>query len=162
VKVLVSAQAPDIGAPVDPRFGRAPYFVIVDLERDEWVALSNTAATAGQGAGIDAARYAVEQGVEAVLTGAAGPNAFRTLDAAGLAVYAVASGSVEDAIGAFRRSALPRFNDASVPAHHGTGAGAMGRGMGGGMSRGGATGGRRAGQGRGGRMHGGRQGSAGV
>ena len=157
MKILVSAQAPDIGAPIDPRFGRAPHFVVVDVESGDWTAYENGSMMAGHGAGIEAARFVVDLGVQAVITGAAGPNAFRTLQAAEIPVYVVGGGTVADAVGAFRQGGLSRANDASVPAHSGMGRGAgmrtgggQGRGMGGGKGRG--TGG---GKGRGGGKRGG-------
>ena len=97
MKLLVSAIGPDVTAPVDPRFGRAPSFVLVDAETGEWSAHANPGAGAGQGAGIEAARFAIELGAQAVLTGATGPNAFRTLSAANVTVYPVGGGRVADA-----------------------------------------------------------------
>jgi len=125
---------------MDPRFGRTPSFVLVDAETGEWSAHANPAATAGQGAGIEAARFAAEVGAEAVLTGAAGPNAYRTLEAAGVAVFLVQGGSAAEAAELWRNGRLQRATTATVPAHAG-----MGRGRG----RGAQGGGRGAGGGRG-------------
>jgi len=154
MKALISAQAPDIAAPLDPRFGRAAHFVVVDAETGEWQAHANPAAMAGHGAGIEAARFAVDQGVEAVITGATGPNAFRTLEAAGVLVFQAPAGTVADALEAWRGNELPAAGQPTAPAHAGmapeapggaAGPGAgMGRGMGGGggagMGRGGGAG----------------------
>lgn len=123
MKVLVSAQGADITAQVDPRFGRAACFVTVDSDSGQWTVQPNASMEAGHGAGIESARFAIDQGVEAVLTGATGPNAFRTLRAAGVAVYLVSAGTVADAVDAFRRGALVRSDGASAPAHAGIGCG---------------------------------------
>ncbi len=159
MRVLISAQAPDITAPLDPRFGRAAHFVVVDAETGEWQAHANPAAMAGHGAGIEAARFAVDQGVEAVITGATGPNAFRTLEAAGVLVFQAPAGTVADALEAWRGNELPAAGQPTAPAHAGMapqapGAGAgSGGGGGAGMGRGGGAGmggGGGAGMGRGG------------
>jgi predicted Fe-Mo cluster-binding NifX family protein len=151
MRVLVSAQAPDIGAPVDPRFGRAAHFVIVDLDTGEWTTLPNTGRAASQGAGIDAGRFAADQRVDAVITGAAGPNAQRALQAAGVSVFLTSRGTVADAIDDLRAGVLPRADEASVGGGAGMGGGRGGVGMGQGRGRGsgGQARGTGAGQGRG-------------
>jgi len=152
MKLLVSATGPDITALVDPRFGRAPSFVLVDPGTGEWSAYVNPGAGAGQGAGIEAARLAVELGAGAVLTGAAGPNAFRTLEAAGVAVFLVQGGSVTDAVELWKNGRLERVATATAPAHAGMGRGAGRGAQGGGRGLGrGSPGGGRGGAGGAGR-----------
>lgn len=172
VKILISAQGPDIDALLDPRFGRAAHFVVVDGESGEWIAYPNPGAGSGHGAGIEAARFAADKGVQAVITGAAGPNAFRTLTTAGVKIYTIDGGTVAAVLDAWRRGELKEITDATAPAHAGMGAGAGaagsaggpggggrgmgggGRGMGGGgrgMGGGGTGGGRRGGGGGAGR-----------
>ena len=121
MKLLVSATGPDITAPMDPRFGRAPSFVLVESETGEWSAHVNPGAGAGQGAGIEAARLAIELGAQAVLTGATGPNAFRTLAAANVTVYPAGGGRVADVVEQWKAGALTPAAAATGPAHAGLG-----------------------------------------
>ena len=121
MKLLVSAIGPDVTASLDPRFGRAPSFVLVDADTGEWSAHVNPGAGAGQGAGIDAARFAIELGARAVLTGATGPNAFRTLSAANVAVYSVGGGLVAEAVEQWKTGTLTPVTSANGPAHSGLG-----------------------------------------
>ncbi len=154
MKILVSAQGPDISSPVDPRFGRAPSLVLVDSRTGEWSAYVNPGTAMGHGAGIEAGRLASEIGAEVVLTGAAGPNAFRTLEAAGIAVYAVEGGTVASAVDRYKQGTLRSVVEATGPAHAGLGraggmdgsSGSAGSGFGGAD---GAGGGRGCGGGRG-------------
>ena len=67
MKVAVSAQAPSLEAPLDPRFGRCAYFVIVDTDTMRFEAIDNAAASAGSGAGILAAQTVANAGAEAVI-----------------------------------------------------------------------------------------------
>ena len=144
MKVLVSARGPDMTAPVEPRFGRAPSFVLVNADTGEWSAYVNPGAGLGQGAGIEAARLAAEVGAQVVITGATGPNAFKILAAAGIAVYLVDGGRVADAVDNWKAGKLTQAETATEPAHPGVGAGpGTGRGAGGG--RRGPGGGRGAG-----------------
>ncbi len=56
MKVLISASAPKLESSLDPRFGRAAYFLVVDSDTLEWTALENPAVHASGGAGIQAAQ----------------------------------------------------------------------------------------------------------
>jgi len=151
VKVAVCAQANDMNAPVDPRFGRCAGFVIVDTESGETQGLPNTGAAAASGAGIQTAQMVVEQGVEAVLVGNIGPRAISVLDAAGIAVHGGVSGTVAEAVEEFKQGNLPRMGGANVPSHAGLRGPGGGGGFGGGGGGFGGGGGRgqRGGQGRG-------------
>ncbi|MFP3879827.1 MAG: NifB/NifX family molybdenum-iron cluster-binding protein, partial [Dehalococcoidia bacterium] len=102
MKLAVSATAPSLDAEVDPRFGRCQYFVIVDPQTMEFEALDNSSAMAAGGAGISTAQMIANQEAEVVLTGNCGPNAYQTLSAAGVQVITGVSGSIKDAVEAFK------------------------------------------------------------
>ena len=98
MKVAVTTVKPDLDAEVDPRFGRAPYFLIVETEDMSFDAIENVAAGASGGAGIQAAQTVADAGVTAVLTGNCGPNAHRTLQAAGVKVVVGVAGTAREAV----------------------------------------------------------------
>jgi predicted Fe-Mo cluster-binding NifX family protein len=136
MKIAVSSSSPDLESPVDPRFGRCPYYLIIDPETMEFEAVENPHIGASSGAGIQAAQLVAQKNVEAILTGSCGPNAFQALKAAGVKVIVGVTGTVSEAVrkyasgGEFREAGGP-----DVPAHHGMGAGAgTGRGRGRGMA----------------------------
>ena len=129
MKICVSASASDLDAQVDPRFGRCPYFVIVDSETMEFEAIPNTAAGAVGGAGIQAAQTVASKGVKAVVTGNVGPNAFQALSTAGINIVVGAFGTVREAVEAYKRGELKEASTSTVRGHFGMGRGA-GRGMG--------------------------------
>jgi predicted Fe-Mo cluster-binding NifX family protein len=161
MKVAVSAAGPSLDSPIDPRFGRCQYLLIVDSESLDFEAVENPAVMAPGGAGIQAAELVASMGVGAVVTGNCGPNAYQVLSAAGIAVFVGASGSVRQALESYKRGGLVATAGPSTGPYSGMGPG-MGRGMGGG--RGGGMGGGRGGGmggGRGGGMGGGRGGGMG-
>ena len=83
--IAVSSRGPGLDHAVDPRFGRAAGFVIVDPETMEFIHLDNSAACdMGSGAGIQAAEAEVRSGARVVLTGSVGPKAMQALTAAGI------------------------------------------------------------------------------
>jgi len=120
MKVAVSARGGSLQSEVDPRFGRARYFVIVDTETGEFTAVDNEQnLNAAQGAGIQAAQHVAAQGVQAVLTGHCGPKAFRTLSAGGIAVFTGVEGTVADALERYKAGELSTAEDADVHGHWG-------------------------------------------
>jgi len=129
MKIAISATGPSLDAEVDPRFGRCQYFIIVDPDTMQFEALENSSAMAAGGAGISAGQVNANKGVQVVLTGNCGPNAYQTLSAAGVQVITGVSGRVQDAIEGYKAGRLQAASQPSVGAHFG-----MGRGMG--MSRG--------------------------
>lgn len=119
MKICISSQGNNLDAEVDPRFGRCKYFLIVDSESMDFETIDNKNAMAQGGAGIQAAETVANKGCEAAITGNMGPNAFRTLDAAGIKVYTGAEGSVKHAVESFKKGELEETNNASVGSHHG-------------------------------------------
>lgn len=109
----------DLEAVVDPRFGRAAAFVVLDTDTGTVRALDNREASgAGQGAGIQAARLMADQGIHVVLTGYCGPNAFRALHAAGVRVYTgLTEGTVREAVERFQAGRLHEAAEADVQPH---------------------------------------------
>ncbi len=102
MKVAVTAKGKHLSDEVDPRFGRAPYILIVDTETMKYESLDNSEnVNAFKGAGIQAATMVADKGAEVLLTGYCGPNAFRTVQAAGMKVVSDVTGTVEQAVKAF-------------------------------------------------------------
>jgi len=101
-RIAVTATGPSMDAPMDERFGRCPCFVIVDVDATVVDPVENPCATQGHGAGIQAAKIMSDRGVSVVLTGRCGPNAADTLAAAGIDVVTGCSGSVREALNAYR------------------------------------------------------------
>lgn len=116
MKVLVTAQGGGLDAIVDPRFGRARWLLVVDTESGVVQAIDNSAtAEAAHGAGNETARRAAGAGVAAVVTGNVGPNAMRTLQAAGIPVYTVEGRvTVQEALDALAAGSLARAEGPTV------------------------------------------------
>jgi predicted DNA-binding protein (UPF0251 family)/predicted Fe-Mo cluster-binding NifX family protein len=116
-KIAVSAEGPTLDDALDPRFGRAAGFLIVNPQTLEHKYVDNGASQAmSQGAGIQAAEIVARAGARVLLTGYVGPKAFQALQAAGIsiaqnlqnltvreAVERYTSGKVEMATGPNRR-----------------------------------------------------------
>ncbi|MDO5483748.1 MAG: NifB/NifX family molybdenum-iron cluster-binding protein, partial [Desulfovibrionaceae bacterium] len=112
-KIAVSSEGPTLDDAVDPRFGRAGGFVVVELPEMRVSYVDNGASqTMSMGAGIETAERMAREGVEVVLSGYVGPKAFEALQAAGIKICQnVDGGSVRQAVERFSRGELP-FADA--------------------------------------------------
>jgi len=107
MKIVVTTTTPDLDSPVDPRFGRGGYFVLVDADTMEWQAHPNPAAAASGGAGIRAAQFVAEQKADGVISGDFGPNAHQALTAAGIGMYLFGgSASARQAVERFKAGEL--------------------------------------------------------
>lgn len=105
MRIAVTAMGKDLDAALDPRFGRAQNILILDEKGELLEALDNNKnINAMQGAGIQAARTMADHKVEVLLTGHCGPNAFQTLQAAGIKIVVGMSGTVREAFGRFSRN----------------------------------------------------------
>jgi len=142
MKIAISATGSSLDADVEPRFGRCPYFIIVDPETMEFEAIDNSSAMAASGAGISAGQMIADKSIQALLTGNCGPNAYQVLSSAGIQVITGVSGKVKEVIGDYQAGKYKVGSQPNVPDRFGTGTGpgrgagsGMGRGMGRGMSR---------------------------
>jgi predicted Fe-Mo cluster-binding NifX family protein len=114
MKVCISAAGTTLEAPLEGRFGRCPHFIFVDSETLAFEAKANPGGVASGGAGIKAAQYVDENKAQVVLTGNVGPNAFETLHAAGITIYTGLSGTVAEALEAFKAGRLTETAGPSV------------------------------------------------
>lgn len=112
-RIAVSSEGPSLDDQVDPRFGRAGGFVIVNIDTMAIEYLDNGASQLlPQGAGIETAERMAAAGVEAVLSGFVGPKAFEALTAAGIKVCQNLEGmTVREAVRLFKAGSVP-FADA--------------------------------------------------
>ena len=152
-KIAVSSQGNNLDSQMDPRFGRAAYFLVFDDQDGSFVVLDNGASREmSSGAGIQAAEAVARSGAKTVLSGVVGPKALTALEAAGLKVVQGAEGSVKEALQAFKRDGLASASQAPASESQPGSSPGAGRGVGGGGGRGvGGGGGRGMGGGGGGR-----------
>ena len=117
MRIAVSARGKNLDADVDPRFGRASYILIVDSDTWEVEVVDNSEnLNALKGAGIQAAADIGAKGVDVLLTGHCGPNAFKALKAGQVLVAnnAEAEGTVRKAVQAYLDGRLPVADEADV------------------------------------------------
>ena len=118
MKVAVSSVGETLDSAVDPRFGRAAQFVLVDTDTGEHQLISNAQnLNAAQGAGIQSAEAVARLGAKALVTGHCGPKAFRVLLAAGIKIYNTDARTVAEALEHYRAGKLKEAESADVEGH---------------------------------------------
>ena len=119
MKIAVTSTGQTLDSTIDQRFGRAAYFIIIDTETMNFTVIENTNVDAAGGAGINSAKAVTDAGANAVLTGNCGPNAQRTLTAAGLQLYTNVTGTIAQAIQLFKNGRLTQTLEPNVNPHFG-------------------------------------------
>jgi predicted Fe-Mo cluster-binding NifX family protein len=118
MKIAVSSSGKDFDAPLDPRFGRSAYFIMIDPEIMALEIVENQQnLNLPQGAGIQAAKTIVDNKAGVLITGHCGPKAFKVLRSAGVIIAIGAKGSVADAIQQYLNGELEVAREADVEGH---------------------------------------------
>lgn len=76
-------------------FGRAPFFLLYDLEKHKEEYLENPAANVEGGAGIKAAQFLVDEGANILITFRCGENAAEVFKQAGIKIYKACGSEVK-------------------------------------------------------------------
>ena len=118
MKIVITAQGQDLSGQLDQRFGRAKWLIAVDTDTDQFEAHDNTVSlNAASGAGIQTAQNVANLGAEAVITGNMGPNAIKTLSAAGVKAFLSKASTVREALDLFKEGKLQETTEANVEGH---------------------------------------------
>ena len=119
MKICITSENVSLDSKVDPRFGRCQYFIIADPDTLEFETIKNPNIESMGGAGIQSAQLVASKNIKALVTGNIGPNAFQTLQSAGIEVFTGASGTVEEAIEKYKKGEFKAVSGPSVGSHSG-------------------------------------------
>ncbi len=114
MKICITSDGNSLDSKVDPRFGRCQYFIIADTDTLAFEAVQNPNIEAMGGAGIQSGQLVSAKAVKAVLTGNVGPNAFQTLQSAGIDVITGVSGPVKEAVERYKKGEFKPTQGPSV------------------------------------------------
>lgn len=116
MKICVTGRGPDLASQVDPRFGRAGFFIIYDDEETFEVVDNSENKQVSGGAGIQAATTVAEKECDWAVSGHMGPEALSVLGCRSQRGHG-ASGKVSDALRAFREGELEQIEEADASPH---------------------------------------------
>ena len=117
MSICISAAGTDWDAATQPNFGRAAFFLFVDPDEEKLESVQNRPGA--HGAGVQAAQTVADRGASVVITGSVGPNAFQGLAAAGIEIFVGATGTVREALTAYRDGKLKHADGATSRPHGG-------------------------------------------
>lgn len=118
MKIAITSEGKTLESSIDPRFGRAAGFVIIDTETGALDYADNAQnLTLPQGAGIQAAQNVAATGVKAVITGHVGPKAYTALNKGGIEIFLGAKGTVGEALEAYKAGSLSAADSADKEGH---------------------------------------------
>lgn len=119
MKIAFTSSGESLSSPLNSTFGRAPKFLIYDLECNEFTVIDNKQSlNAAQGAGIQAAQTVAQSGAQCLVSGHCGPKAFRVLSTAGIKVYYTSTPTVAIALEQYRAGKLSETDSADVEGHY--------------------------------------------
>lgn len=99
MKAFISVSKPELEAVLDDRFGRAPYFLVVDTEKGNiWKAIENPNTHDEHGVGIKTANMAINEDVDCVIGKHFGPKVADVLRSAGIKMYSAEIMKVSEVI----------------------------------------------------------------
>lgn len=105
--LCITAQGNTLEAPVEERFGRAPFFIIVDSETETFESVANPFAGGAGGIGPKAAQLIITHAASHLISGMVGGNARDVLIAAGVKIYTYRNaGNVKEALEQFKNGKL--------------------------------------------------------
>jgi len=110
MKICISSKEKSLEGELDPRFGRCAYLIIYDTDSEEFEVIENPNITMAGGAGVQTAQLVISKGVKSVISGNFGPNAFNTLNAAGIEMYTDIQGKVIETINRFKNGKLQKID----------------------------------------------------
>jgi len=107
--IAITALENSLQSEIDPRFGRAAYYMLINTETDEVTAHNNSdGVDAANGAGTGAAQTLSEYGVEALYTGSVGPKAAEVLQKANIPYYENITGTVQNVLDQLKNGGIPQ------------------------------------------------------
>ena len=110
--IAVTAKEASLQSEVDPRFGRAAYFLIANSSTGEVYAHDNTEGIdAANGAGTGASQLLAEYKVDVLYTGHVGPKAAEVLDKAKITYHEHTEGTVEEVLSRIPQEAAPQATE---------------------------------------------------
>ncbi len=103
-QIAITSKGPDLDSEVDLRFGRADYFIIIQLDDESKIVLTNEDGKGeNRGVGIKNSQRLIEAGAEVVVTGRIGPKVMRLMTTQGIRIFAVNGGTVRQAFEQFKQ-----------------------------------------------------------
>lgn len=119
MKICIPTETSEgLKAEVYGHFGSAPYFTIVDVEKDSVEILNNANQHHSHGM-CQPMKALMGQKIDAVVTGGMGARAVQGLNQGGIRAYRAIPGTVADIVSQFKKGGLEEITAQNACAQHG-------------------------------------------
>ncbi len=112
--IPISAEQ-GLDSPISEHFGQAPAFAMINDDTNDMTIVKNTGTH--HGGTLAPPELIGQAGADMLLCGGLGVKAVRLFEQQGIRVYCQASGTVADALKAYKDGALPEATDANACQH---------------------------------------------
>ncbi len=109
MKIMITSRGETLDSPMDERYGRAEYFIVYNTENDQFEAVKNPFLNDKGGVGISVAKFTIEQGIDALISGSFGPNAQDVISGSNIKLYQAKGGSIKEIVELFKNNKLEQF-----------------------------------------------------
>lgn len=110
MKIALPVENNSFDADISQSFGRANFYVVYDLENDNFEFIENSARKSQGGAGIKAAQVIVDSGAKATIVPKCGENAGEVLVEADIRIYKINSCNIKENIEMFKSGELSEIS----------------------------------------------------
>jgi len=99
--IAIASEGLDTDSLVAEKFGRTPFIIIYDTEKNTFESLRNPYANIFGGAGIQTSQFIIEKNVCAVITTEIGVNPLRLMNFANVEVYFCSKMQIKEVVNQF-------------------------------------------------------------
>lgn len=106
MEIIIPVEENNIHSKISDSLGRAEFYAIYDIEKDEFRFIENDAKLSNSGAGIKSSQILVDSGARILLTPRCGIKAGKVLDACEFKIYETISDNLLENIDAYKENRL--------------------------------------------------------
>lgn len=118
-KVALPAKGDGLNAQISEHFGRAPYFIVYDVNRKVFWTIPNPFVNEAHAVGLRVGTMLVKKRVGVIVCKNIGPEPIKKFNDSKIEVYIGAEGTVADGIKQYKSNQLILTTKANVPTHYG-------------------------------------------
>lgn len=118
-KVALPAKGDDLNAQISEYFGRAPYFIVFDVNKKVFWTIPNPFVNEAHAVGLRAGTMLVKKRVGVIVCKNIGPEPIKKFNDSKIEVYIGAEGTVADGIKQYKSNQLILTTKPNVPTHYG-------------------------------------------
>jgi predicted Fe-Mo cluster-binding NifX family protein len=116
MKVAIGLEENSYESQVDRRFGRASFFILIDIESNDYEIIENEAKDEATGAGLKVVKNLMSLGVDEIIAGEIGPKAAVLIEEFDIPTYKLGElKSVDEVLKNYKENKLEKFDFSAKP-----------------------------------------------